>query len=975
MSDEQKLYISPEDDLTTVRERLEGISAKHITLIIPSQTQLRSHVAWKLLYARVKELNKEVLIVSSDPQVRSVAHAVKFKVAHSLESVSPIPGRSRAGNPPSRSMRPGSGERVRPSGTTSRPLSERGAVPGGSGGSRNSRNLANPAGPQGPRGTRSRSLNQNRSAPRSSNRQEPESEIQPSPELRESPREEPPLAHEPQIISSAFDTPEEQYSQAYDFRINPASPIRPLSPETIEEPDLLLEDYAQAQDIREAASGSYPRVDKAAIERERRRQEQGIRVQRGEDPFVYMDDDSRPPLREQHARVSIEGIEPLEQREHVIQDIPDLPTSVIEGDIEYTGDQDEFLPPVSSRPITQSWREGNKSESEHEAASQSYSVRPRTGRSSKYLNPPPAREVYDDDALPPVQERPQGARPSVPLQPRPATPAAPTTGRQSGKMTPAADAGTSARPRPSGTIGNAPGISAGTRNSGKMLPPNGEVLARPRPTSPIAPAQTGAGPRTSGKMMPLTSPSPVELPRTGARGAAAPTTNASGQKKGTRPTGSTRPATRTGQSQVGPSRAAASRASRKAPAAAAGTGQRLRLRTIGTIALFVLLLVAFGMWVWLGTSTNVVITANTQDYSHTINLAFSANRQPRTLPAQKFTKEFTKSGTGSATGSKNVSTQPASGSVIFTNSGNNPIDIPSETIVQTANGVQFKTTYDVLIQPSSKGGEPIPVPIQAINNIGANGNVAARTITVVPETSLVNIGKAQTQPISAADLGRILSVTNNEPTQGGGEKPTPAIVAADLDNARADLHRQLQAEIDAWATQIGKNAIVSTPSTVDTLVNPPAVDTVENDGKFPATVKVNASVLLVLNSDVERAALPTLNDALHQDSGGKYKTASILSNTQPAVKIDQVKQTGGDANSMTLSMNATGKFVPGISEESVRNKIAGKGLSEAKSLLKTGDVQKVDISNSPGFVTWGVTARKERINVSIVPAQTSTPKK
>src|SRR5215472_2669277 len=97
MSDEQPIYISPDDDVTTVRERLEKIPSRKITLVIPSQTQLRSHVAWKLLYARARELNKEVTIVSTDPQVRSVAHAVKFKVVHSLESTS-NPVRPKSGS-------------------------------------------------------------------------------------------------------------------------------------------------------------------------------------------------------------------------------------------------------------------------------------------------------------------------------------------------------------------------------------------------------------------------------------------------------------------------------------------------------------------------------------------------------------------------------------------------------------------------------------------------------------------------------------------------------------------------------------------------------------------------------------------------------------------------------------------------------------------------------------------------------------
>ncbi len=101
MTDELTIYISPEDDLTNVRERLERITTRRVTLVIPAQTQLRSHVAWKLLHARARELGKDVLIISSDPQIRSVAQAVKFRVAHSLES--PPTGKSRTGGRPTRS--------------------------------------------------------------------------------------------------------------------------------------------------------------------------------------------------------------------------------------------------------------------------------------------------------------------------------------------------------------------------------------------------------------------------------------------------------------------------------------------------------------------------------------------------------------------------------------------------------------------------------------------------------------------------------------------------------------------------------------------------------------------------------------------------------------------------------------------------------------------------------------------------------
>src|SRR5262249_18102484 len=191
MSDEQTIYVSPDDDLTTLRERLEQIPSQKITLVIPNQTQLRSHVAWKLLYTRTRELGKEVLIVSSDPQVRSVAHAVKFRVAHSLETSS-TPGRSRSGS------RPGGTGRGSSTSNRSRPISSAATAT----------TAKEPIGRRG-EGRSSRSTRP------------------PSPEETPSWPERNPFAH-----------PEPNDS------LQPPA-IYPLPSDQIEEPDLLFEDYNQ----------------------------------------------------------------------------------------------------------------------------------------------------------------------------------------------------------------------------------------------------------------------------------------------------------------------------------------------------------------------------------------------------------------------------------------------------------------------------------------------------------------------------------------------------------------------------------------------------------------------------------------------------------------------------------------------------------------------------------------------------------
>jgi hypothetical protein len=81
---EQVIYIGPDENITEVRERLNHTRAKAIALVIPAQTRLRSHVAWRLLKQRAFELDKDVSIVSSDGQILSLARSVQLKTATSL---------------------------------------------------------------------------------------------------------------------------------------------------------------------------------------------------------------------------------------------------------------------------------------------------------------------------------------------------------------------------------------------------------------------------------------------------------------------------------------------------------------------------------------------------------------------------------------------------------------------------------------------------------------------------------------------------------------------------------------------------------------------------------------------------------------------------------------------------------------------------------------------------------------------------
>jgi len=73
MADEQIIIVQPEEDLTHLRERLEQVQNRYIILVVQPPTQLRSHLSWRLLHSRVRELGKDVLVVTSDRQIRSIA--------------------------------------------------------------------------------------------------------------------------------------------------------------------------------------------------------------------------------------------------------------------------------------------------------------------------------------------------------------------------------------------------------------------------------------------------------------------------------------------------------------------------------------------------------------------------------------------------------------------------------------------------------------------------------------------------------------------------------------------------------------------------------------------------------------------------------------------------------------------------------------------------------------------------------------
>ena len=301
MAKEQIIYLGPEEELTNVRERLENTNAGRIILVIPPQTQLRSHVGWRLLRSRVQELGLDVLIISSDRQIRAVAKAAGFRVADSFES--PPSDRPRPINRPVRSDM----SRKKSQGTNKQVSS-------------------------GNKASRSLQTDQQQVLPTSSKNG---SALSSSGDMN---REFDTTA------SSTFEIEDVPYDDHNELPFETVPPPHSGGDQEESEVDPLVVDYYVARSIREAAQSSESGEVSSVIENAETsgsKLEQSSKIPQPsgieDDPFAYMEDIQPIALPEQRASTFIHDID------QGIPDISDVPTDVHDVEVEDLGDDGEVM--------------------------------------------------------------------------------------------------------------------------------------------------------------------------------------------------------------------------------------------------------------------------------------------------------------------------------------------------------------------------------------------------------------------------------------------------------------------------------------------------------------------------------------------------------------------------------------------------------------------------------------------------------
>ena len=401
------------------------------------------------------------------------------------------------------------------------------------------------------------------------------------------------------------------------------------------------------------------------------------------------------------------------------------------------------------------------------------------------------------------------------------------------------------------------------------------------------------------------------------------------------------------------------------PGAAARSARRARPRRRGraapilVVVLLVLLVigVGYGAYVFLPTASITVrpVAAPIQVPAFTVtadpNVAV-VDTVNGVIPAQLLTVPVHVSGTFPATGVQTRDIR-AAGSVRFKSENTlNAVPIPADTVVATADGVEFATQVDVTIAKASfaTGPTQIDVDVKAVKG-GTAGNVDAGTVTVVP-----------------ADLApQLISVTNPDAMTGGKHVETQVVSQDDYDGAVATLTTNLE---PALATALADPAsvphgLVVYPATAQLGAAQP-----DQDGTMLVGV-AEATFALALDAS---ASVVAVNESPITDIA-QARLRSVLKPGQKLVSDVSATNDGGSVVGQTVvySVAASGLGYVDPDPQAILAAVRGKSPANARAAL--AQFGQADVSVWPDFIDH-LPDQSARISITIIapsPVPTAPP--
>jgi baseplate J-like protein len=395
---------------------------------------------------------------------------------------------------------------------------------------------------------------------------------------------------------------------------------------------------------------------------------------------------------------------------------------------------------------------------------------------------------------------------------------------------------------------------------------------------------------------------------------------------------------------------------------------------ISSISLGVFIL-AFLLFLYFGSSATVTVVVPSQLVNVSNSYVASMNPQsgqPNTIPSQVLTYTASASGQGIATGTSKQGNQVASGTVTFTNTGPSQLDIPTGTVLSTtgASPVQFVTSADVLVLAGANNSIPSPVQAQLP---GESGNVPANSITIIPPDSLTKIAK-NNQGVTPP-TAKTLTVTNPDPTTGGGASNVTAVTSTDANALAATLQQHVQKAVTAWLKNVihpgdvagppVPNVVASaTPVPGETFNTTPPVGQPAPGGKFTGVLTAKVSVLVIRNAAIQAAGKAQL-----KVYASHMTPPAVVATSSPATVKSTPSQ---DGKSLMVTIKSTGHVVQQVPTQQISQQLAGKSLDQAKIYINNGQAGITGVTIPPNIAVFPpfmgfMPFRPEQIHIVIQP--------
>jgi hypothetical protein len=414
------------------------------------------------------------------------------------------------------------------------------------------------------------------------------------------------------------------------------------------------------------------------------------------------------------------------------------------------------------------------------------------------------------------------------------------------------------------------------------------------------------------------------------------------------------PAEKAEQTGAGPARLPG--VEERAPARRRSRPRSIPLAPLAVLALLALLGagIAYGAYLFLPTATIVLRPVTTQLAPEPAAVVADpgvavVDVVEGVVPAQRIDLPILVSGAFPSSG-VDVRETRASGTVRFRSENTlNDVPIPADTLVSTAEGVEFVTQETVTVERAAFASGPttVDVEVRAVR-VGPRGNVEAGAITELP-------------PALAQQL---ITVRNPRPTTGGRRIEEGVVTQEDYDEAVAALTERLDAALTAklvapQSIPRGLTAYSETARIADTMPEPQESAVVGNvTPTFSLTLRATGNVIAVNEALVGEVAAAQLRDQL---PAGKQIVGDEVSTSHARGQVSQ--------GLINYEVSASAMVYDAPDAPDLIAAVRGKTVSEAEAILSRYGM--VEISMWPEFVDR-LPDQNTRISVTIAPPSAGT---